>query len=87
MFLANSDYSASGLSNLPAVEADVQALSLLLEESFEVMIIRNSDNILEDVMDCIKNVTAEKKAKLSRLNFLYSGKQFLSDQYTLPRPW
>ena len=72
--MANSEYSpATGLRNLPAVEVDVAALTTVLQEDFTVQVFRNSDAIEEEVYNYIKLLSDERKERLTRFQFIYSG--------------
>ena len=74
LIVANSRYSSNN-SDLLSVEKDMHCMKKFLEEehSFEVHVIPNSKDILDDVMKFTRGLSDEKKGGLANFHFYYSG--------------
>ena len=66
-------------NDLPGAGKDMEELKVFLIPYFDLTIIENSDNIIDDVLDKLKAISVENKKNWKRLFIAYSGQFWSSD--------
>ena len=72
LLIGNFHYKVTGLDNLPGAKRDVTELETLLKKSdYIVKTVMNSEDILDDIMNVMKDVPS---SSIQHFQFFYAGK-------------